>query len=171
MKMKSLIKKFSFNQILEEIKRQNWKLPSAEEVKQFSDTNFESVWVRDIIPLKEDRATHAALYIIKKDKIIICNKMFMENIVVIKEKKEIMMNENMLFVQLDINENPFVVNACMTDGTEKKQSTMEYLMEDFGNFGNWNDVGVPAEPGLYSLKVKFYPPDDVDNIFTKVKDE
>ena len=80
------------------------------------------------------------------------------------------MHEGQLLVKLDINGVPFVVGACNTDGGERKQSTLEYLQEDFLNFGNWEDVGVPAEEGLYGLRIIFYPPDDVENIFTKIED-
>ena len=79
------------------------------------------------------------------------------------------MKKSELKVELDIQGNPFVVDACITDGESKKQSTMEYLQEEFYNIGEWRDVGVPLKAGVYSLRVIFTPPDDVENIFRKIK--
>ena len=95
----------------------------------------------------------------------------------VEEAKELLIKEgykkmkiNTLKVALDINNNPYVIDACMLDGELKSQSTFEYLVENFNNFGNWVDVGVPSEAGIYKLRIVFTYPDDVENIFTKVKE-
>ncbi len=90
MNLKHLIKKFSYNQILEEIKRQpNWKLPSSLDVKNTSiEIDYDHVWVTDPVELEIDKKTHAHVYDVKNDKVYLCNKSFLQNIIVIKTKRK-----------------------------------------------------------------------------------
>ncbi len=81
------------------------------------------------------------------------------------------MKANELLVAIDINGNPFVADACTDDGGDKRQSTYDYLIEDFQAVGNWEDVGVPSVAGRYRLRILFEPPDNVENIFTLMEEE
>ena len=84
--MKHLIKKFGFNSIQLELKKHNWLLPSAQEVKE-ENIDYKVVWVTDIPPLLEDQKTHACLYNVVDDKLEICNRNHMHSIVVKKINK------------------------------------------------------------------------------------
>ena len=81
--MKHLIKKFGFRGINKEIEKHNWILPSADEVRN-AEIEYDVVWVNDIPELESDWETHACIYDVVNDKIEVCNKSFMMNIVVIK---------------------------------------------------------------------------------------
>ena len=81
--MKHLIRKFGFNGIQKELLKHNWTLPSARQIRGM-DIDYDVVWVSDVALLKEDRETHGYLYNIIDDKLELCNKSHMHNIVVIK---------------------------------------------------------------------------------------
>lgn len=86
MKLKSLIKKFSYNELLKTCKRENWRIPTAKEVKN-RKTEHDTFWIIDP-PEKQDRKTHAHIYQKHfKDGLQIANKHFLMNAVVIVEEK------------------------------------------------------------------------------------
>ncbi len=81
--MKSLIKRFGYNALADECEIQGWEIPTAEEVKH-ADIMHDCVWVRDIPEDEADRETHGYVYYKSKDRMVLCNKSFMENAVVIR---------------------------------------------------------------------------------------
>jgi len=84
-KLKPLIRKFGFRSILIECKKQNWKLPYAKDLIG-KDLEYDQVWVRDRPEKLEDLDTHAMVYQHSTGKTFLCNKSFMQNIIVIKLK-------------------------------------------------------------------------------------
>ena len=85
LKLKHLIRKFGFKSILKECKKQNWKLPYAKDLIG-QDLEYEYIWVKDRPEKLEDLDTHAMLYQHSTGKLFLCNKSFMQNIIVIKIK-------------------------------------------------------------------------------------
>ena len=86
-KIKHLIKKFGFNQILKEIKDNDraWRLPSLFEVREIREqVEYDVIWTRVEGLNPEDTETHAYLYNIKDDKPELCSKNHMHNVVVIR---------------------------------------------------------------------------------------
>ena len=79
--MKHLILRFGYNAILELCERKGWRLPYASEI---GEIEYDEVWVQDL-PDEEYRETHAYVWNKKRGTLILCNKKFMENVVVIKE--------------------------------------------------------------------------------------
>ncbi len=86
--MTNRILKFGFNSLLREAEKNNWTIPTMEQVKEFEDMTHTVVWVSNIPELEEDRATHALIYDRVNDVMEICNKKFMQNVVVIKNRHE-----------------------------------------------------------------------------------
>jgi len=85
-KLKSLIKKFSYNELVKTCKREGWRIPTAKEVKN-RKTEHDTFWIIDP-PEKQDRKTHAHIYQKHfKDGHQIANKNFLMNAVVIVEEK------------------------------------------------------------------------------------
>ncbi len=86
MKLKSLIKKFSYNDLVKTCKRENWRIPSSKEVKN-RKTAHDTFWISDPTE-KQDRKTHAHIYSKHfKDGLQIANKHFLMNAVVVVEEK------------------------------------------------------------------------------------
>ncbi len=86
MKLKSLIKKFSYAELLKLCKRKGWRLPTEKEIKN-RKTDHDSFWISDP-PEKQDRLTHAHIYNKHfKDGLQIANKHCLMNAVVIVEEK------------------------------------------------------------------------------------
>jgi len=86
MKLKSLVKKFAYDELVKTCKRENWRIPTAKEVKN-RKTEHEDFWISDL-PEKQDRKTHAHIYQQHfKDGLQIANKHFLMNAVVIVEEK------------------------------------------------------------------------------------
>lgn len=84
--MKHLIKKFGFREIKLEIKEHDWKLPTIKELENM-DIEYENIWVADLPPKLEDRETHAIAYNVPTELAYLCNKNFMQNIIVLKKGK------------------------------------------------------------------------------------
>ena len=85
--MKNLIKKFSFRELEKEALKQGWIIPTADEVRD-CDIAYDEVWVSNRPLYKEDVETHAMLYYKKTDSLGLCNKSFIQNAVVKKQKCE-----------------------------------------------------------------------------------
>lgn len=83
-KLKQLFKKFSYREILAECTKQGWELPSSVDIRGQNGLDHNIVWVTDIPEKEEDRDSHGLIYIIDQDKLAVCNKHFMQNILVIK---------------------------------------------------------------------------------------
>lgn len=86
MKLKPLIKKFSYNELLKTCEKEGWKLPSSKDVEG-KDLDHEEFWISDL-PEKQDRASHACIYNKRWPQAMqIANKHFLLNAVVIVEEK------------------------------------------------------------------------------------
>ncbi len=86
MKLKPLIKKFSYNDLLETCERKGWKIPAAKDVEG-KELEYKELWVSDL-PEKQDRKTHAHVYNQRLPQVLqIANKHFLMNAVVIVEEK------------------------------------------------------------------------------------
>ncbi len=86
MRLKSLIKKFSYNDLLKTCEREGWQIPSSKDVEG-KDLEHEEFWVSDL-PEKQDRETHAHIYNQRWSQVLqIANKHFLINAVVIVEEK------------------------------------------------------------------------------------
>ena len=84
MKLKSLVKKFSYNEILKELPKQGWTLPTLKEVRESKDDiEYNVVWISDLPTTSEDRTTHALLYDVNKDEVELVNKMFQLHVAVV----------------------------------------------------------------------------------------
>jgi len=85
-RLKSLFKKFSYNELVKTCKREGWRIPTSKEVKN-RKTEHDTFWIIDP-PEKQDRKTHAHIYQKHfKDGHQIANKNFLMNAVVIVEEK------------------------------------------------------------------------------------
>ena len=85
-RLKSLIKKFSYTDLVKTCKREGWRIPTSKEVKN-RKTDHDTFWITDP-PEKQDRKTHAHIYQKHfKDGLQIANKHFLMNAVVIVEEK------------------------------------------------------------------------------------
>ncbi len=82
-KLKPLFKKFGFRSILKECKTQGWELPFAKDLKN-QILEHDEVWVKDKPIKPEDYNSHAMVYKHSTGKTYLCNKNFMQNIIVIK---------------------------------------------------------------------------------------
>ena len=86
MRLKSLIKKFSYRDLLKTCEREGWQIPSSKDVEG-KDLEHEEFWVSDL-PEKQDRETHAHIYNQRWSQVLqIANKHFLINAVVIVEEK------------------------------------------------------------------------------------
>jgi len=83
MKVKNLVKKFSFRGLEAECLKQGWVIPSVAEIKDVK-TEYQFFWVSDK-PKYEDASTHAFLYNSKSGRKILVNKNNMYECVVIKK--------------------------------------------------------------------------------------
>lgn len=54
MRLKSLIKKFSYNELLTECDKEGWRLPTIDEVKQHG-TPYDLVWVQPNVKIYDER--------------------------------------------------------------------------------------------------------------------
>ena len=85
-KFKSLVKKFSYCDLIKVCKKNGWRIPSSKEVKN-RKADHDTFWVSDQ-PEKQDRKTHSHVYQKHfKDGLQIANKHFLMNAVVIVEEK------------------------------------------------------------------------------------
>lgn len=86
MKLKFLVQKFSYNELVKVCKKKNWKIPTEKEIKG-KKVPYDTFWITDP-PEKQDRKTHAHIYQKQfKDGLQIANKHFLMNAVVIVEEK------------------------------------------------------------------------------------
>ena len=93
-RMKQLIKKFSYDEIIDLCKKKGWRLPTRDEIKEatIEHEKLQLFWI-DEDP-GEDRETHWTAYSPEdKDKKIIANKKFLESVVVVKPPKNKQMYE------------------------------------------------------------------------------
>jgi len=89
MKFKSLILKFGFVALEGVCDEKGWRIPSRDELRSVpSASEHKVVWVSDLPPKEEDRATHAMLFDMESGELALCNKNFMQHVVVIVEDKE-----------------------------------------------------------------------------------
>ena len=82
MKIKNLIKKFSFIEILKTCEAEGWRLPTLAEAKQGTFMH-DMFWISDVPDNEADIETHALLYKPETDKTYLVNKSFIEPTVVI----------------------------------------------------------------------------------------
>ncbi len=83
-KYKSLIKKFSYNELIEECPKHGWRIPTIEEAKDV-DTLHDSFWVTNT---KEPLAGEGYEYVFSKNephKKFISNKNHLKNVVIVME--------------------------------------------------------------------------------------
>lgn len=83
-KLKELVKKFSFRGLSEECVKQDWRLPTLEEVKRLGINKHQFCWVSDLPEKKEDRETHALMYDRFSDKTYLVNKSNLTTCAVVK---------------------------------------------------------------------------------------
>ena len=84
MRLKSLVKKFGFNELIDVSKKEGWQIPTLEQLKSLPyDYEDNDVWV-DIQHQNDD---YGYVYNKKKHTVTLANKMFMEYAVVIVNDK------------------------------------------------------------------------------------
>ena len=74
------------------------------------------------------------------------------------------MDNDTIKVEIDIDGEAFIVDACKTDGYENRLSTFEYMLEEISNCGTNDLMSVISESGIYSVRSVF---DDYPE-FTKI---
>lgn len=67
------------------------------------------------------------------------------------------MKENTILVGFDIAGKPYLLCACDTNYTNTKQDDKDFLLSDFENFNNWEEVlkvtGIPNTTKLYNFVI------------------
>jgi len=84
MKLKPLIKKFSYEELVKTCTNKGWQIPSLKDVEG-KDLEYEEFWVSDL-PEKKDRETHAHIYNQRCQVLQLANKHFLINAVVIVDE-------------------------------------------------------------------------------------
>ncbi len=79
--LKTLVKKFSYNGLMDLCAKKGWRIPSSEDVKDES-LEYETIWLSDE-PEKNDIETHA--FVLDDGVMKTANKKFMYNAVVVRE--------------------------------------------------------------------------------------
>ena len=86
--MKSLLLRFTFDNIVNLCEEKNWRIPTAQEVKEYTGyMNHEWVWVIDEPTHDNEDGTRKVLYSRIQDKKRQVHKLFMEHCLIIKENK------------------------------------------------------------------------------------
>ena len=80
-KVKVLIKKFDFNELVAECERQGWELPSATQVSNMN-IPYDRVWVTDPPIREEDKVSHAYSFSKVSGSLLIINRNNLEYAVV-----------------------------------------------------------------------------------------
>jgi hypothetical protein len=71
------------------------------------------------------------------------------------EYKGYKMNKGEILVGFDITRKPFLIDACDANETYTTQSDKEFLINDYQNFGTWEEtLNVAGDPGTVK-KYKF----------------
>ena len=64
---------------------------------------------------------------------------------------------DIIIIGFDINKQPYLIWANNTNGTETRQSDAEFLLDDYQNFGNWEEVlgitGMAGTTAKYTYKI------------------
>ena len=83
-KLKVLIKKFSFNSLVEECKKHGWELPTAYDISA-ARLDYRNVWVSDV-PIRDiDKDDHAYVFNLISGNLLISNKNNLQHAVVFEE--------------------------------------------------------------------------------------
>ena len=84
MKFKGLIRKFGYGLLSSTCEDKKWKIPFVSEIRK-SPTSCEHkcFWVADVPEKEEDRETHACVYCVADDVLLLVNKNHMKHAVVI----------------------------------------------------------------------------------------
>ena len=64
------------------------------------------------------------------------------------------MDKNTIKIQLDIFGNPFIIDACETDGSKIRLSTKEYMIEEVKNCGYKDLFDSITKEGIYKVFAK-----------------
>jgi len=87
MRFKGLILKFGFRALEGVCREKGWRIPFLSEIGNVpSSWEHSQFWVADLPEKKEDSESHALLFDVKSQKLLLVNKNFMENVVVIVEE-------------------------------------------------------------------------------------
>ena len=86
-KLKVLIKKFNFNELVTECVKQDWKIPLAHELNN-TDIPYEEIWVATLPARVIDRVTHAYIFRFKSGNLLVSNRNNLQNAVVLVKEKE-----------------------------------------------------------------------------------
>ena len=84
--MKSLIKKFSYNEILALCKEKDWRLPTLEEARTLH-SEYNVFWIADLPAKDDERGTYSLIFDRKAQETEKCNKNFMLHCCVVKLNK------------------------------------------------------------------------------------
>lgn len=80
MKLKSLIKKFAYEELLSECERKGWELPTLAEVKDANVFEHTVFWIKPETKVYDERLS--TIYDTKFNRVELANKNFMFNVVV-----------------------------------------------------------------------------------------
>ena len=81
-KLKVLIKKFSYPELLKECKERGWVIPMAHEIGGV-DYPYDEIWVSTLPVRVKDRKSHAYVYRQKSGNLLIANRNYLEHAIVL----------------------------------------------------------------------------------------
>ena len=130
MRLKTLVKKFSFNKLKELCKEKNWEIPTSKDVERtYSEIGHNLVWVSDELPNPEDRETHGYLYDVETCLLTMANKNQMHHCAVIKNTRKPQKIE-LLISHTDIKEFKELLNN-VDNGKKNNHNLYQIILEIF----------------------------------------